>query len=173
MDRTWFRGLCDYRLHGDFVAGHGDVFDHDCVDVFDHWFDEWHELHVLGDGDECQWHFGGGFGCGGSVHGSGCSDCCVGLVESEHWFVGFLDCTGFEWWGCDHGLHGDFVAGCEDVYDHGCDELHGSWSDESHELHVHCDGHEPEWYFGGVCGFSCCDPDDCSGSADSRERDVE
>jgi hypothetical protein len=70
-----------------------------------------------------------------------------------------LDDSLQRWRISDHGLHRDLVARLEDLHDYD-DELHGDWSDQWHELHVHGDGDELEGY---ECCFVCVG---CRGSVD-------
>ena len=70
-----------------------------------------------------------------------------------------------ERWQRDHWLHGDVVAGFVLVHD-GDDELHGDWSDERHELHVHGDGHEQGRHWFCVERLGHCCSGDGSGCSD-------
>ena len=78
-----------------------------------------------------------------------------------------MDCAGQRWWYDDHWVHGDLVTGFVDLYD--CDhELHGDWSLEWHELHVHGDGDELEGHQCCFDGFGCRGSVDGSRCADRR-----
>ena len=80
-----------------------------------------------------------------------------------------MDCSGFDWWCVDHGLHGDPIH-----LDHGSDagfvcsgeSVHGDRSDERNGVHVHGDSDERSGYW---CRFDCVglgDSVDCSWRTD-------
>jgi len=121
-----------------------------CDDLFDHWSDEWHELHIHCDREERQWHFSGlgGFGWCSSIDGPerpAPRDCNFELERS----VGGVMVSLNEYWRCgDHGLHGDIIAGCEHLHHYGCHDMHCCWSDERYELHIHGHCLEPQRHLG-------------------------
>jgi hypothetical protein len=81
--------------------------------------DEWFELYVHGDSDECVGHERC-VGCvvvGCSVDGSGCSYWCGGDGCCEHSVGGVVDCAGVAWWGVYQFVHGDGVGCFWDFYD--------------------------------------------------------
>ena len=67
-------------------------------------------------------------------------------------------------WLSGHWLHGDVIAGF--VHLHNIDhELHGDWSDERYELHVHGVGDEQGGHgfgFDGVIGSCASNGSGCS-----------
>ena len=182
LDRTfvdWW--CCDHGLHGHSVhldrsADTGVVSVGESV--HDHGSHQWHLIHVHGDGDERigYWCSFDCFGLGDSVDCSWCTNISVGDVECE-WSVGcFLDCSGFDWWCCDHRVHGDaihldrssdagFVCSGESVHDHGSHEWHG--------VHVHGDSDERVGYGFSFDGFGFGDSFDGSWCADFGFGDVE
>ena len=119
LDSSEHRWCGNFRLFGDLLARGTDLCGNDCDDMFGHWSDEWHLLHVHSDCDERQWYLGGigGFGCGGSVDCSGCAD--RGELDSEpkHHINDLLDGTNFERRSDGHGVHGDLDAGFQNLYD--------------------------------------------------------
>ena len=151
---------CDHGLHGDVNSGFVHMFFG--VDVLHgFWSCQWHELHVHGDGDKRAWHWFG-VGCligNRSLDGPWCPNWCVCDVGCE-WSVGcFVVCSGQQRWGSDHGLHGDIDTGFVELHI-GDDFVHGFWSCQWHELHVHGDGDECSWHWcclGCVC--CCCSLD--------------
>ena len=80
-----------------------------------------------------------------------------------------MDCSGFDWWCCDHGLHGDPVC-----FDDGSDagfvcvgeSVHDHWSHEWHGVHIHGHCHERVGYWCDFDGFGLGDSFDGSGCAD-------
>ena len=161
-----------HGLYGHIFAGFVDVYD--CNNfVHGEWSHEWDELYVHGDGHEWGGYWFGffGFGSGCSGHGAGCSDECRGHGECECAVGGVVDGAIVERWQRDHRLHGDVVAGFVHVYD--CNNLvHGEWSHEWHELHVHGDGHECCWYWFVIHCVYRDHPVDGSGCTDRCVRCV-
>jgi predicted TIM-barrel fold metal-dependent hydrolase len=140
MDCTGFDWWCfDQFVHGD--VGSGCFHVHDCLDVVHgDWSDEWDELHVHGDCDECvrNWFGLNGLCVDRSFDGAGCTDFGFGDFECE-WSVGcVVDCTGVEWWCFDQFVLGDVFAGFVHVYERN-NLVHGDGSDEWDELYVHGD----------------------------------
>jgi len=136
----WWLG--DHWLHGDLVAGFVHLHDGN-NELHGDWSHERHELHVHGDGHECcgYWFRVVGVGRGCSCHCSGCADIGGRYSERECSVGGVVDCAIVHWWLCHHWLHGDFLARFVHLHN-GNDLVHGDWSHEWHELHVHGDGHE-------------------------------
>ena len=146
MDCSGQQWWCvDHWLHGDSVhldysADTGFV----CVgeSVHDHWSDQWHGVHVHGDGNKlCRhWCCVSCVCCSHALDGSWCTDVGVGNVECEWSVSSFMDCTG-QHWGCvDQRLHGDPVC-FDDGSDAGVlcvgESVHDHWSHERHCVHVH------------------------------------
>ena len=130
------------------------------------WSHQWHELHVHGDCDQRWWrrccierlgHCRAG-------HSSGCAHGSVRCAR-VHPGCGVLDCALEQWRFGDHRLHGHVLAGFAHVYD-GDDRMHGDWSHERHELHVHRDGDERGRHWFGIDGINGGCSGDGSGCTD-------
>ena len=78
-----------------------------------------------------------------------------------------MDCTDGQWRQCGYGLHGDVIAGFIHVHVDD-DELHGDWSHERYELHVHGDGDECCRYRFRIDCLRCSGSGNRAGRADGR-----
>jgi len=167
------RRCSDLGVFGDVVAGFQDLHDDRRHDMQHWWSHQWRELHVHCHGDERQWLFGG-VCCvsgGGSVNGPRRTDGSAGDFEPQHHIGDLMDSAGVQWWRLDHWLHRDVLAGCENLHDNDCDNLHHHRFDQWHQLHVHRHGDEREWYLGGVGAIGCCDSVDDPRRAHGCVRD--
>jgi len=174
VDCTGFDWWCrDHFVHGD--VGSGCFHVHDCLDVVHgDWSDEWDELHVHGDCDECvrNWFGLNGLCVDRSFDGAGCTDFGFGDFECERIVGCVVDCTGFDWWCLGQFVHGDVFAWFVHVYV-GDAVVHGVGSDERDVLYVHGDSDQCVWCW---CGFDFefgCDTVDGAGCSDFGVGDFE
>ena len=145
----------DHRLHRHLDSRRPDLHDDRQPDLHGQRPDEWDLLHVQGQGHELGRDRSrlGRLERGDPGDSARCPDRRVGepcrrLGPRE------LDRPGLERRPGDHRLHGDLLAGRQDLHDERRPELLGHGPDERHALHVHGDGHEPGWHRRPILGFS-------------------